>query len=166
MGESQAIAIGAYAAGAGELRFAVYGLGSCVAMVLFDPQAGVGGLAHILLPGPRPAMDGLRDLPAKYADEAVTVLSEGLQAAGGDPRRACAGVVGGARLFASESPLESGVGARNIQGALGALGRAGVPVRWRDTGGGCGRSLRFDLPEGRLFVRTLGGGWRELEAEP
>jgi len=166
MAEPVAVAIGACAAGSGDRHFIVYGLGSCVALVLFDPRSGAGGLAHVLLPGPRPAADGLRDLPAKYADEALVVLAEGLEAAGGDRRRACAGLVGGARLFASESPLETGVGARNIQGALTALQRAGVPIRWRDSGGGCGRTLRFELPAGRLHVRTLGGGWRELEPSP
>lgn len=166
MAEAEAVAIGAYAAGAGERSFVVYGLGSCVAVVLFDPRGCAGGLAHVLLPGPRPAADALRDLPAKYADEAVAVLMTALEAAGGDPRRACAGVVGGARLFASESPLESGVGGRNTAGALASLERAKVPVRWLDTGGGSGRTLRFDLPQGRLHVRTLGAGWRELDPVP
>ena len=33
-------------------RLAIHGLGSCVAVFVYDPAARIGGLAHILLPGP------------------------------------------------------------------------------------------------------------------
>lgn len=166
MVEPEAVVIGTCAAGAGERAFAVHGLGSCVALVLFDPGAGAGGLAHALLPGPRPSGDLRTDLPAKYADEAVAALRAALREAGGDPRRSVAGVVGGARLFASESALESGVGARNAQGALAALAQAGLPVRWLEVGGTAGRTVRFDLPSGRLQVRTLREAWRDVAPLP
>lgn len=166
MVEPEAVVIGTCAAGAGERAYSVHGLGSCVALVLFDPAAGAGGLAHVLLPGPRPPADPRLDLPAKYADEAVHALAEALRAAGGDLRRAVAGVVGGARLFASEAALETGVGARNAQGAQDALAAAGITLRWLEVGGTAGRTVRFDLPSGRLQVRTLREAWREVPARP
>lgn len=162
MVEPRAIPIGGFVAGAGPSLLSVYGLGSCVALVLFDPEAEVGGLAHILLPGPRLVGDDMADLPAKYADEAVTVLSKAVASQGGRSKRLVAGVVGGARIFSSESALDGGVGARNIQGALEALSLEKIPVRWQEVGGESGRTVRFELPSGKLLVRTLREEWREI----
>ena len=49
-------------------RLAIHGLGSCVAVFVYDPGARIGGLAHILLPGPpmRPT-----DHVGRYATTAV-----------------------------------------------------------------------------------------------
>ncbi len=145
--------------GPGEL--VIYGLGSCVAVVLFDQSTGMGGMAHVLLPGPRPQSDSRAGLPAKYADEACSALLRMVEAKSGAKRRLRAGIVGGARLFSSETPLESGVGARNVEGAVSAIQRCGAELDWNETGGTTGRSVLFRLPEGELLVRTLGEGWRE-----
>ncbi len=161
----EAVGIGEFQAGGGARDFIVYGLGSCVAVVLHDASAGVGGLAHVLLPGPRPPSDRREGLPAKYADEACTSLAKALVALGADRRRLKAGLVGGARLFASETPLEEGVGARNVQGALCVLDRLGIPIRWQETGGEAGRTVRFGLPGGALAVRTLREGWRDVPSQ-
>ncbi len=159
--ERKAIGIGELAVLSGPGELVIYGLGSCVAVVLFDPPTGLGGMAHVLLPGPRPRSDSRAGLPAKYADEACSALCRMVEAKSGAKRRLRAGIVGGARLFSSETPLEPGVGARNIEGAAGALQRCGAELRWSETGGLTGRSVLFKLPEGRLLVRTLGEGWRE-----
>lgn len=160
--ERTTVGIGELAVLQGSGTLAIYGLGSCVAVVLYDPGARVGGMAHVLLPGPRPSSDGRTDLPAKYADEAYQALCLELESKGGTRRRWRAGIIGGARLFSSETPLETGVGARNIEGALKAIAASsGGELVWNETGGVTGRSVLFHLPEGRLLVRTLGEGWRE-----
>lgn len=166
MPEPEVVPIGGFAAASGERAFAIYGLGSCIALILHDPEAKVGGLAHVLLPGPRLPGDDRVDLPAKYADEAVDVLRQGALSLGAHPRRLVAGLVGGARIFASESALDGGVGARNIQGSLEALFRSSIPLRWQEVGGDLGRTIRFELPAGKLWVRSLREGWREIAPIP
>ena len=54
-------------------RLAIHGLGSCVAVFVYDPRARIGGLAHILLPGPprRPT-----DHIGRYATTAVAAMVE------------------------------------------------------------------------------------------
>ncbi len=156
------VAIGEFAISGGPGALAIYGLGSCVALAFYDPAARIGAMAHVLLPGPRPPSDARTDLPAKYADEACHALSLALEAKGCVKRRWRAGIIGGARLFTSEAPLESGVGARNIEGAVKAIEKTGLSLTWSETGGGAGRSVLFELPEGRLLVRTLSEGWREV----
>ena len=75
------------------------GLGSCVAIMLYDPEAQVGGMAHVLLPSKSLARDA--DNPAKFPETAVPLLTTRLGALGGDRRRFIAKLAGGASMFAS-----------------------------------------------------------------
>ena len=61
-----------YAVASGDAVISTIGLGSCVAIVLHDPVARVGGLAHVLLPSEAMSRDtGNR---AKFPGTAVPLL--------------------------------------------------------------------------------------------
>ncbi len=136
--------------------FAVNGLGSCIALALFDPGAKVGGLCHIVLP----ESDGKASPadPAKYADTAVPWALAEMARLGANPRRIVAKLAGGAHLFqAAFIPLLK-IGERNIAAVTAILAARGITVAARDVGGESGRSVAFWLRDGRLEVRTLQGG--------
>src|SRR6185437_7925040 len=78
------------------------GLGSCVAIVLYDALVRVGGLAHVLLPNEAMARD--RSNPAKFPATAVPLLLEKMRALGAVPDRIHAKVVGGASMFGNLFP--------------------------------------------------------------
>src|SRR5438874_11210957 len=61
------------------------GLGSCVAIMLHDPEARAGAMAHVLLPSKSLARDATN--PAKFPETAVPFLIERLTALGADRRR-------------------------------------------------------------------------------
>ena len=89
------------------------GLGSCVAILLYDSAAEVGGLAHVLLPSP--ALTRSVDNPAKFPQTAVPRLLEEMAARGANPRRVTARLAGGASMFASLSaPGTIQMGERNV----------------------------------------------------
>ncbi len=148
---------------AGELRVAeaparltIHGLGSCVAVFVYDPRARVGGMAHVLLPGPPkdPA-----DHAGRYATSAVaTVVSESIRL--GAKRAALhAKVTGGSRMFAYDAGKERPtVGDKNVEAVLGALRRAGVEIVATDVGGDHGRTVVADLQDGTLTITTVRGG--------
>lgn len=141
-------------------RLVAVGLGSCVAVTLYDRTRRVGGLAHILLPDPSAARDA--SSPARFASEAVPLLIERLREAGGrGPYEAK--LAGGAALFGTmlASPAGS-MGDRNVAAARAALSAAGVVILAADTGGGSGRSVAFDVATGELTVRGVRGGQRVL----
>src|SRR2546427_13284349 len=68
------------------------GLGSCVAIMLHDPQARAGAMAHVLLPSKSLARDATT--PAKFPETAVPFLIGRLTALGADPRRLAAKLAG------------------------------------------------------------------------
>lgn len=149
--------IGELRASAESCTLTVYGLGSCVALLLFDPEVRVGGLAHVLLPGPRPAGDPPSVLPAKYSTEALDALVPALTALGGRPRRLEAALVGGARLFQAAEEVDSNIGPRNALAMRRRLEEIGIPLAAEEVGGTQGRTVYFHIPDLRLEVKTLRG---------
>ncbi len=146
---------------AGEGTIVTLGLGSCVAIILHDAQRGVGGLAHVLLPSPTLARD--RANPAKFPETAVPLLVEHLAALGAASARLRARLVGGASMFGNlMSSSVAQMGERNILAARDALKAARIPLVAEDTGRDYGRSVYFHLPGGRLEVRSVARGTREL----
>ena len=150
-----------YAVEAGEALILTLGLGSCVACVLHDPVAGAGGLAHILLPSHTQARD--RSNRAKFPETAVPLLVEELLKIGAVKDRLRARLIGGASMFANLSaPGVAMMGERNVQAAREALKVARIPLIAEDTGAGHGRSVFLYLPSGRVEVKSVQHGVREI----
>jgi chemotaxis protein CheD len=132
------------------------GLGSCVAIMLHDAQARVGGMAHVLLPSRSLARD--QSNPAKFPETAVPFLVTRLIAAGADRHRLVAKLAGGASMFAQlMTPGTVQMGERNIAAARAALRDGAIPVIGEAVGGERGRSVHFHTSDGRVVSRTVGG---------
>ena len=144
-----------WAAHRGDGVLVTLGLGSCVAIMLHDPRAAAGAMAHVLLPSQSLARDHTN--PAKFPETAVPLLVERLTALGADPRRLVAKLGGGASMFAQlMTPGAIQMGERNIVAARDALRAAAIPVVAEAVGGEAGRSLRFHVRDGRVEVRSVG----------
>jgi chemotaxis protein CheD len=133
------------------------GLGSCVAIMLHDPERGAGAMAHVLLPSVSLARDVTN--PAKFPETAVPLLIERLGSLGGgaDPRRLVAKLAGGASMFSQlVTPGTIQMGERNLLAARSALRAAGIPILREAVGGERGRSVRFHVRDGRVEIRSVG----------
>jgi chemotaxis protein CheD len=136
------------------------GLGSCVAIVLYDVSLHIGAVAHVLLPSAELSRD--RSRPAKFPASAVPLLVSEMQALG-SWARPTARLVGGSSMFGSL--LASGgvnIGERNVEASRRALEAAGIKIVGEDVGGDYGRTIVFDVSDGSLKVRSLGRGERVL----
>lgn len=139
----------------------MHGLGSCVAVVLHDADAGLGGVVHVVLPSTALARD--RSNPARFAETAVPHLIGEMEREGGVRERFTARLVGGARMFAAlMAPGAEHIGERNAVACRRALDEAEVPVIGEAVGGERGRSLRFEVAAGKLVVWSVGNTPREL----
>ena len=146
-----------YAVADGSTLLVTVGLGSCVAIALHDPQAKVGGLAHVLLPSTGMSQD--RTNRAKFPSTAVPLLCERMQALGARIGRMRAKIVGGASMFTSLlSATGLQIGERNVVATRAALEHAGIPLVAQEVGGDYGRSVYFNVHDGRLIVKSLKAG--------
>ena len=162
-GESDVrVKVADYAVRRGEEVIVTIGLGSCVAIALYDRDTRTGGLAHILLPST--AMSREISNPAKFPETIIPLMLEEMRALGAGPAaRISAKIVGGASMF-GQLVVGSGinVGERNVLATREVLALAGVPIIAEDTGLDYGRSVYFHLTDGRLEVRSLKKGNRVL----
>jgi|Deesub1362A_J573_1020465.scaffolds.fasta_scaffold02717_6 chemotaxis protein CheD len=135
------------------------GLGSCVGVALFDSRSKVGSLAHIMLPSSR----GLNpvDNRAKYVDTAIPLAIEEMLKLGASKSRIVAKIAGGAKMFSFTSK-DDYIGRKNVLAVKNILKKEDIKIVAEDTGGSVGRTIEFDTSSGRLLVKTVRKGVREL----
>ncbi|GAB6281111.1 MAG: chemotaxis protein CheD [Thermovirga sp.] len=136
------------------------GLGSCLALVLYDVSAEIAGMVHIMLPRTfQSTRNNSVDKPGKFADRAIRNLVEEMQKQGASKARLKAKLAGGAKMFSisSASHLLS-IGEQNISVVLEELELLMIPLEGQETGGTRGRSVTFFTESWQMEVRTIGQG--------
>ena len=154
--------------GMADLNTAVYpdilttlGLGSCVGIALYDPVARIGGLAHIMLPDSTKIKNNSNK--AKFADTATIILVEEMIKLGAVKERIVAKLAGGAQMFAFNNANElMRIGQRNVAAAHSILEKLGIKVIASDTGENYGRTIELYTEDGRLVIKTIGHGIKEI----
>ena len=137
------------------------GLGSCVAILLHDAEARIGGMAHVLLPSP--ALSRRDANPAKFPQSAIPRLLELMVADGARQGRVSARLAGGASMFAALAPPGTiQMGERNLVAARQVLRTHGVPLVGEAVGGDFGRTVRLSVDDGRVEVITVARGVQQL----
>jgi len=130
-------------------------LGSCVAACIVDPQAGVGGMNHFLLPGDENS-DGLR-----YGVQSMELLVNGLLQRGAQRHRLEAKLFGGGAVVEGFSDI----GAQNAAFAERFLRDEGITYRGGSLGGKIARRIQFWPATGRARQLFLAPSDSVLDAE-
>ncbi len=141
------------------------GIGSCVAVAVVDRLAGVGALAHVMLPTAPDswAISGRPTYAARYANTAIPALVAALERAGG--RRICsrAYLAGGGQMFSGSIASTLDIPERNISAVRRALEQAGINVHGDETGGSSSRSMQLAIRD--LSVRVSVDGMRHIQLD-
>jgi chemotaxis protein CheD len=153
------VGVAQWAVDRGDATLVTLGLGSCVAVALYDADAKVGALLHLLLPSQQAARD--RSNPGRFPETAIPLVLAELEAAGAQRERLAAWLVGGASMF-GPGVAAMPMGERNVAAARQTLARAHIPVVAEDVLERHGRSVYFHLEDGRIEVRTVAHGTRTL----
>jgi chemotaxis protein CheD len=127
-------------------------LGSCVAVCLWDPQIGIGGINHYLLPA-NPARGMTTDL--RYGNTAMSRLLEAMRERGASARRILAKIVGGATVLDAFSASRRSIGDQNVIVAREFLKEAEIQIAGDQTGGRRGRKLLFHTGNGSAYVKEI-----------
>jgi len=129
---------------------AAYGLGACLGVALYDPDHGVGGLAHAMLPR---EPEGATATPGKFVGPAVERLLRTVVETGAALGSVDAVLVGGGDLLDLQA-LPRDVGERNVAAARERLAELDVSVAAADVGGDHGRTVELDTATGIVSVFT------------
>ncbi|KIH77791.1 chemotaxis protein CheD [Geoalkalibacter ferrihydriticus] len=156
MSERQRVGISEMYVARAPATLVTYGLGSCLSITLYDPLTCCGGMAHTLLPTPRPGRSETR--PGKFVATAVHSLVSELLALGAGRDRLQAKLVGGANMFENlVTPGGDLIGERNAQTARALLAALGIPLVAEDVGGNFGRTAELVLATGEVRVKSVRG---------
>ena len=137
------------------------GLGSCVAVCLWDREKKLGGINHFLLPEP-PSNIVAGTAPLRYGNGAIPALIDGLMALGAEKAHLRAVVLGGARLFGDS---ENHVGKLNCDFAVQYLSTRGIKIVMTRVLEEVARSVKFYPATGRVTVKMPGTKRPDLIAE-
>jgi chemotaxis protein CheD len=136
------------------------GLGSCIAVCIYDKLVKVGAMVHIVLPRHEGPVD---DNPGRYGNTAVPFLLEQVTKRGGMKNRLTAKLAGGAQMTTAPGLRDTfKTGERNLAEVKAALERERVPLAAADVGGNTGRTVKLFIDTGVVTVKTVGGIAREL----
>ena len=125
-------------------------VGSCIAVCVFDPQKGIGGMNHFMLP----MGGGSTASSPRFGTVAMHQLIEGMRRAGARLPFMQARVFGGACMFA-EMESSAHLGRKNAELALDDLSRRGLEIVQIDVGGNRGRKLVFHTDEGTAWLTKM-----------
>ncbi len=137
-----------------------YALGSCIAVVIHDPVARVGGLLHFMLPESSIDAAKAERNPHLFADTGIPLLFRNAYKLGADKKRLRVGVFGGAQVMDDNALFN--IGKRNHAALRKIFWKAGVFTHKEAVGGSTARTVRLDVNTGKMWVR--GPGEPESEA--
>ena len=136
----------------GDVVLVTNGLGSCVGLALYDANAQVAGLAHILLDSSKRAKTEVNK--AKFADTAVGLLLKEMEDLGANRKNVRAKIVGGSKVMFTDNEKAS-MGERNVKAVKKALKESKIPIISEDTGGKTGRTM-YLFADGKVKVKLTG----------
>lgn len=138
-----------------------YGLGSCVGIALYDAQAKIGGLAHIMLPDSTQAR--ATDNQAKFADTALPLLLDQVIRLGATKSRITAKIAGGSQMFSFVQATDiMRIGDRNAEAVRAVLKSLSIKLLVEDCGGNYGRTVELLLDSGVFVIKTVDKGEKRL----
>ncbi|MBS7566785.1 chemotaxis protein CheD [Mucilaginibacter sp. Bleaf8] len=124
-------------------------LGSCVAVVLWDPVLRFGGINHFMLP----KLTGNGILSDKYGDIAMQNLIQKMLRLGSYKTNLKAKVFGGSIRHDANGIFQ--IGQRNAEFAFDILDVEKIPVVSQSVGGCLGRKLIFYSENGDVMLKFM-----------
>ena len=131
-----------------------HALGSCLGLMVHDPETKIGGLLHAMLPlskiNPQKAVDN----PFMFVDTGVPMLFRQLYDLGGKKSRfkvkaaGCASPLGASEMF--------NIGERNYLVLKKLLWKNNVLIESESIGGTSSRTIYFDVTTGKITISSNG----------
>ncbi len=131
-----------------------YSLGSCVGVVIYDPEVRVGGMIHCMLPLSSVDPGKAQERPFMFVDTGMSLFLKMLFDRGVARSRAVVKVAGCARILDNSNLFR--IGERNYSVVRKVLWKNGLMIKAEQVGGSASRTLRLDVKSGKCMLRSSG----------
>jgi putative nucleotidyltransferase with HDIG domain len=126
-------------------------LGTCVGVALFDAEAQVGGMIHLLLP--EPVSSSGNNQPEKYASTGFPLFLQAIRKKGASRNNLTAFIAGGALVGpVGDMDLHLDIGGRTAEKVLKFLSAEDIKVAHSETGGFFTCSMNLNLLTGQCLI--------------
>lgn len=135
-----------------------YALGSCVAVVLLDPQTRTVGMVHIALPDSKINPQKVKERPGYFADTGLPMLIEAMTrcSGNGNSRSLVVKLAGGASIMDPNDTFN--IGKRNVLAAKKILWSYGMGPVSEDVFGNHSRTVSVSIDTGEITISCPGRG--------
>ena len=137
------------------------GLGSCLGITFWDPLKKIGAMVHPMLPDFNKAR--VQSNPSRFVNSAIMHALEEMEKKGCFRTRIVVKMFGGAHMFSfinTDSVLN--VGQKNIEMATATLKELNLKISGQEVGGTFGRTIYLKLDDGKVLVKTVSWGEKEV----
>ncbi len=129
-----------------------HGLGSCIAVIAWDPVRRAGGMLHFQLPTSTLSPQRAEETPGTFADTGIPLLFEKLYALGCQKRNIVVKAAGGGNFHNDAGTFD--IGRRNHTAMRKIFWRAQVLVAAEDVGGSRSRTARLFIQSGQVTIQS------------
>ncbi len=136
-----------------------YSLGSCIAVVVYDPKIKVGGMLHFMLPDSSIDSEKAADKPAMFADTGIPLLFKTCYGFGAEKKRMVVKIAGGSNILNNNYFK---IGQRNIAAARRIFWKNRVLIDNEAVGNNYNRTVELYMSTGKVIVRNDRGLFLEL----
>jgi len=132
-----------------------YSLGSCLGIVVYDPQAMVGGMLHAMLPESKEDSHSNNFNPYKYVVSGVPLLFKETYKYGAKKNHMIVKVAGGSQILDDSGYFN--IGKRNLAALRKLFWKNGVMIDGEHVEGTVARTMRLNIQNGEVTV-SIGRG--------
>ncbi|MDI6402434.1 chemotaxis protein CheD [Balneolaceae bacterium ANBcel3] len=129
-----------------------YALGSCLGITVYDPEAVVGGMLHVMMPLSTADPDKAKKNPAMYVDSGFFELLNRVYDYGATKKNLKIYVAGGASMKQSDSEDYFKIGKRNITVLRKLMWKNGFMIHAQDVGGVKSRTMLLRMSDGLVTI--------------
>ncbi len=131
-----------------------YALGSCIAVMVYDPVRVAAGMIHYMLPLSETSPEKAKAKPAMFADTGIPLLFQSMYKLGCRKQDLVVKVAGGGALYDDKGVFS--IGKRNYTVLRKMFWKAGVIITAEDVGGARSRTARLHVGSGRCTISSQG----------
>jgi chemotaxis protein CheD len=131
-----------------------YALGSCIAVILYDPVQRCGGMIHYMLPLSDKSPEKAAANPAMFADTGIPLLFKKMYVMGCRKEDIIVKAAGGGQLYDDKGTFN--IGERNYTVMRKMFWKNNIITAAEDVGGTKSRTARLRIADGRVTIKIKG----------
>ena len=148
------VAVGDMKVGRKADTIVTHALGSCLGLMVFDPEAKIGGLLHAMLPLSKINPQKAESNPFMFVDTGVPSLFKSLYEMGGQKSRMIVKAAGCGNPLGKNEMFK--IGERNYTVLKKLLWKNNILLETEDIGGTASRTVHFNIATGQTVISSNG----------